>query len=111
MIDDAIGIAARQNLTTTGPRHHPLTFWAFALTFFLVAPVQLQLVGFAVMHDLPVEAFVVFVGTSLLMIAPLLYAERQIRRHPERFKPRLLSKVTWTIIGLSEAIRAFHRYS
>jgi hypothetical protein len=32
---------------------------------------------------------------------PLIYAQRQTRLQPEKYQPRLLTKVTWTMIGFN----------
>ncbi|HET6328266.1 MAG TPA: hypothetical protein VFG04_26530 [Planctomycetaceae bacterium] len=86
-------------------RYHPLTFVTFLLAVLLVIPMQIELVHGALVHDhSAVEAITSFVATSLVLIIPLLYAKRETSKHPERFKPRLLSKITWTIVALSMAL-------
>jgi hypothetical protein len=80
-------------------RYHPLTFVTFLSAILLVIPVQIESVLGALRWDHSlVEAIAIFVATSLIMIIPLLYAERQTSRHPDRFKPRLLSKITGPLL-------------
>ena len=91
----------------TDQKYHPLSFVAFLLAvFLLVLPGEADCVWAALPGELGL-ALLTF-GVMLAVVAiPLLYAQWQTGRRPEKYKPRLLSKITWAIIGLSAAANAF----
>jgi hypothetical protein len=90
-------------------KYHPLTFVAFLLAvFLLIMPAQADQVVVALQFgrlDLAILAIVITVG---IVAAPLIYAEWQTRSRPEKYRPRLLSKITWAIIVLNVALNALN---
>jgi hypothetical protein len=91
----------------TRQTYHPLIFVAFLLAvFLLVNPVEPDCTISSLRAGHLVEALLLFAATIAVVAIPLLYAQRQTRLRPERFKPRLLSKITWAIIGLNAAFNA-----
>ena len=86
----------------TKQKHHPLIFVAFLLAaFLLVNPAEFDLAHAALRAGLPVDALVTFVVALAIVVTPLVYAQRQMRLHPEKYRPRLLTKITWAMIGLN----------
>jgi hypothetical protein len=89
------------------PKYHPLAFVAFLLAVFvLIWPTQAGLVTASLRSGELFEATLIVVLTVDLVAAPLIIAEWNTRRHPERWKPRFLTRVTWGIIVLNLALKA-----
>lgn len=89
-------------MKTKEPGYHPLTFIAFLLAVFvLVLPLQADFVFVFLIRRKVLEATLVVIGTIAIVALPLLLAQRSTNRHPEKWKPRLLTPVTWTIIVLN----------
>jgi Type II secretion system (T2SS), protein G len=80
-------------------RYHPLTTVAFIGAFFLfMLPGQSDLLyGALRANKFFLAALIVFISTAVVL-APLIYAQIQTRRNPERWKPRLLTKVIWGFV-------------
>lgn len=87
-------------MNRTNHPYHPLTFVAFLVAFFLLIPLADALfVMLLRKHHLQAALCAIFSLAGV--IVPLLYAERQTRRHPDRWSPRFLMKVTWAIVFLT----------
>ena len=86
----------------TEPRYHPLPFVAFLLALFiLVMPTQADIVFSLLRLGRTFEALLVIIVSIAIVVLPLLVAQRSTKRNPEKWKPRLLTKVTWVIIVLN----------
>ena len=89
----------------TDQKYNPLIFVAFLLAVFLLLnPVEADCVTAALRAGDLIAALLIFAVMIAVVAIPLLYAQRQTRRRPERFKPRLLSKITWAIVGYNAAM-------
>jgi len=87
------------------PKYHPVTFVAFLLAIFiLVWPVQADMVVSSLRAGRIVEAILTVAVTIAAVAAPLIFAQWTTRRHPEKWKSRLLTKLTWVIILLNVAM-------
>jgi hypothetical protein len=83
-------------------KYHPLVFVAFWLAvFLLILPCQVDLVQSALLKGSSIEAIGIVLVTIAEVAAPLVYAQWRTRTRPEKYKPRLLSKITWAIIALN----------
>jgi hypothetical protein len=86
----------------TEPRYHPLPFVAFLLALFiLVMPTQADIVCVLLRFGRTPEALLVIIVSIAIVALPLLVAQRSTKRNPEKWKPRILTKVTWGIIVLN----------
>jgi len=89
-------------------RYHPLTFVAFLLAvFILILPVQADMVFVSLRSGRLAEAIATIVVTIGVVAAPLLFAQRSTKRHPEKWKPRFMTTLTWTIIAFNVALNVF----
>ena len=94
-------------MSAAGAQFHPLVFPAFIwAVLVLLLPTQAGIVFGALSHGRTGWALVVVVVTILVAALPLELARRDIRREPKRWKPRILSKVTWGIVALNAALNA-----
>jgi hypothetical protein len=75
---------------------------AFLLAvFLLILPTQADSVAELVQNGRFVPALAIVVATITAVVAPQAYAEWQTRAQPEKYQPRLLSKITWAIVALN----------
>jgi hypothetical protein len=91
-------------MNDTKQRYHPLTFVAFVLAvLILIAPTQADIVFAPLQHGHIWQAIIVVVISLLVVVLPLVLGQVQTKRHPELWKPRFLTKLTWGIIVLNVA--------
>ena len=96
-----IGLFANKPATIK-QRYHPFTFVAFLLAFFvLIVPVQEDLVFEALNRKLFIRAVTIVIFSLAMVLVPLIYAQVQTRKQPERWKPRVLTQLTWGIVILN----------
>jgi hypothetical protein len=90
-------------------KYHPLTFVAFLLAvLLLIIPAQADCVVVALRCGCVTGAIFTILITVGIVTAPLIYSERRTRSRPEKYQPRLLSKIAWAIIVLNVALNAFN---
>jgi ABC-type nickel/cobalt efflux system permease component RcnA len=83
-------------------KYHPLSFAAFVLAILiLVCPTEAGIVWAALQGKGIGCALLVASVAFVIVGVPLAIAESQTRKHPEKWKPRFLSKVTGLIVILS----------
>jgi len=79
--------------------YHPLTTVAFIPAFFLLMmPGQVVLVHDALYAHQFIKATLIISLSTVAVLTPLIYAEIQTRKRPDRWKPRLLTKVIWGFV-------------
>jgi small-conductance mechanosensitive channel len=87
-----------------GPQYHPLTFVSFLLAvFILILPTQADIVFVTVRSGDIFTAVLLVVVTVAFVAFPLSVAQWSTRRHPDKWKPRLLGNLTWGIIAVNLA--------
>jgi hypothetical protein len=76
--------------------YHPLTTVAFIPAFFLLMmPGQVVFVHDALYAHQFIKAALTILLSTAAVLTPLIYAQVQTRKQPERWKPRPLTKVIW----------------
>lgn len=79
--------------------YHPLTTVAFIPAFLLLMmPGQVVLVHDALYAHQIIKATLIIFLSTVAVLTPLIYAQIQTRKRPERWKPRLLTKVIWGFV-------------
>jgi hypothetical protein len=79
--------------------YHPLTTVAFAGAVLLfMLPGQAVLVLTAVKSYHFIQAILIVVICTSIVLVPLIYASIQTKKRPERWKPRFLTKVIWGFV-------------
>ena len=79
--------------------YHPLTTVAFIPAFLLLMmPGQVVIVHDALYAQQFIKATLVIFLSIALVLVPLIYASIQTKKRPERWKPRLLTKVIWGFV-------------
>jgi hypothetical protein len=90
-------------------KYHPHTFVAFLLAvLLLIMPTQADFVVVALRCGRVTGALFTILVTVGIVAAPLIYSERRTRSRPEKYQPRLLSKITRAIIVLNVALNALN---
>ena len=88
-------------------RYHPLALVAFlSAVFFLVLPVQADIVYGAFKQHMIKTAALVVVATIAVVVFPQIVAQQKTSRYPDKWKPRFLSKLTWAIVVLNVVFNA-----
>ena len=94
-----------RNLRPKEPRPHPLAFVGFLLAVLvLIAPTQSDLVFSFLSQGRILPALSAAVATLSIVVLPLAVAEIQTRRHPNRWRPRLLGKMGWAIVMVNAGV-------
>jgi hypothetical protein len=79
--------------------YHPLTTVAFIPAFLLLMmPGQVVLVHDALYAHQFIKATLIIFLSTVAVLTPLIYAQIQTRKRPDRWKPRLLTKVIWGFV-------------
>jgi len=87
-------------MNRTKQQYHPLTFVSFLMAVFLLIPLC-DVIFVLLMRKHLWQAAICAIISQTVVMTPLVYAERQSRKHPDRWSPRLLTKVTWAIVILT----------
>lgn len=87
-------------MNRTKQQYHPLTFVSFLVAVFLLIPLA-DAIFVMLLRKHQLQAAVCAIISVAAVVIPLVYAEMQSRRHPDRWKPRSLTKVTWAIVILT----------
>ena len=87
-------------MNRTKQQYHPLTFVSFLMAVFLLIPLTDAIFVMLLRKHL-LQAVICAIISLSVVITPLVYAERQSRRYPDRWTPRSLTKVTWGILILT----------
>jgi len=89
-------------MNETKQRYHPLTLVAFLLALLvLIAPTQADLVFAALLLERWWQALMTIAISLAMVIVPLVVAQVQTKKQPDRWKPRFLTKLTWCIVVLN----------
>jgi protein-S-isoprenylcysteine O-methyltransferase Ste14 len=96
----------RIEVNGTKKRYHPLAFVSFLMAVFLLIPLTDAVFVMLLRKHLLQAAACAMIGLAAMAV-PLVCADVQCRRHPERWAPRSLTKVTWTIVILNLALIVF----
>ena len=85
-------------------KYHPLVLVAFIYSCLTLSP--LPIADYLAVHPshsaLP-EAYLASTLNAIAVAVLLAIAQRQTRRHPDKYKPRALSLITWAILFLGVA--------
>jgi hypothetical protein len=89
-------------MNETKQSYHPLTTVAFIPAFFLLMmPGQVDFVHDALYAHQFIKAALIILLSTAAVLTPLIYAQVQTRKYPERWKPRFLTKVIWGLTSFS----------
>ena len=90
----------------TKKQYHPLSFVSFLMAVFLLIPLADAIFVMLLRKDLLQAAACAMVGLAAVAV-PLVFADVQCRRHPGKWSPRILTKVTWTVVILNLIFTVF----
>lgn len=69
----------------------------------LIAPLQVDIVFVALRLKHTMQALLMVAISLAIVVLPLVSAQVQTKRHPDKWKPRFLTKLTWGIVILNVA--------